>query len=320
MTQERSDLVFLRSHDIPVYAKFSWADDNLSKRDDIRVPNVASAHKSSEASAPDRITWHRRPTTYTKHVPHLMTDTDENYNEPDSLQKALRESLDDLRGCTFQELDEAHQEKIRDRIWHCLRSSDMEGPVYGLQQLRSIQKPTTSQRGEHIIMALLVNVAVLYMHYTLMIGSLILRLFRISHHEAISTELLPFHLMIIPSDLYRWPLSWMYTMLPFTKPQPIPSIPIRDRVLYMTQEFAAMIRTSVLPRQWQQCKDLTCILLTCLYHVSRHRCTPIYHAANMLKFVYGLGIHKFFYHTLYMLLESLIVAYETLTSPAVAAP
>ena len=320
MTQERSDLVFLRSHDIPVYAKFSWADDNLSKRDDIRVPNVASAHKSSEASAPDRITWHRRPTTYTKHVPHLMTDTDENYNEPDSLQKALRESLDDLRGCTFQELDEAHQEKIRDRIWHCLRSSDMEGPVYGFQQLRSIQKPTISQRGEHIIMALLVNVAVLYLHYTLMIGSLILRLFRLSHQEAISTELLPFHLMIIPSDLYRWPLSWMYTMLPFTKPQPIPSIPIRDRVLYMTQEFAAMIRTSVLPRQWQQCKDLTCILLTCLYHVSRHRCTPIYHAANMLKYVYGLGIHKFFYHTLYILLESLIVAYETLTSPAVAAP
>ena len=86
-----------------------------------------------------------------------MTDTDENYNEPDSLQKALRESLDDLRGCTFQELDEAHQEKIRDRIWHCLRSSDMEGPVYGFQQLRSIQKPTTSQRGEHIIMASIVR-------------------------------------------------------------------------------------------------------------------------------------------------------------------
>lgn len=120
MTQERSDLVFLRSHDIPVYAKFSWADDTLSKRDDMRVPNMASAHKSSEASAPDRITWHRRPTTYPKHVPYSK-DTDENYNEPDSLQKALRESLDDLRGCTFQELDEAHQEKIRDRIWHCLR-------------------------------------------------------------------------------------------------------------------------------------------------------------------------------------------------------
>ena len=120
MTQERSDLVFLRSHDIPVYAKFSWADDTLSKRDDMLVPNIASAHKSSEASAPDRITWHRRPTTYTKHVPYSK-DTDENYNEPDSLQKALRESLDDLRGCTFQALDEALQEKLRDRKWNCLR-------------------------------------------------------------------------------------------------------------------------------------------------------------------------------------------------------
>ena len=95
MTQERSDLVFLRSHDIPVYAKFSWADDNLSKRDDIRVPNVASAHKSSEASATSRMTRHRRPTTYTKDVPHLMTDTDENYNVADSVQQALRESLAD---------------------------------------------------------------------------------------------------------------------------------------------------------------------------------------------------------------------------------
>ena len=248
-----------------------------------------------------------------------MGDTSETYNELDPLQKALRKSLDDLRGCTFQELDEAQQQEIRDRIWHCLHSSDMKGPVYGFQQLRSIQKPTTSRRGEHIVMALLVNVAVLYMHYALIIASLMLRLFRIPNQETSSMELLPFQLMMIPSDLYKWPISWVYTMLPFTKPQPIPSIPIRDRILYMTQEFAGMIRTSVLPRQWQQFKGMTSILLSCLYNFSRHRFTPIYYATNAFKYLYDLGIHDYLFQTLYMLLESLIVAYETLTSPAVAA-
>ena len=105
MTQEQSDLLYLRSHDIPVYAKFSWADDTLSERNDVHVPNMASARKSREASAPDRITWHERPTTHAKNVQYSMRDTDETCNELDPLQKALRESLDDLRGCTFQELD-----------------------------------------------------------------------------------------------------------------------------------------------------------------------------------------------------------------------
>lgn len=319
MAQERSDLVYLRSHDIPVNAKFSWADDTLPRADDVHAPWMALAHKSTEALVLDRIARHMRPTSYTKEEQNLKGGISETYHELDPLQKALRESLDDLRGCTFQELDEAQQQEIRDRIWHCLHSSDMQGPVYGFQQLRSIQKPTTSRRGEHIVMALLVNVTVFYMHYALIVESLMLRFCRIPYQETFAMELLPFHLMIIPSDLYKWPISWVYTMLPFTKPQPIPSIPIRDRILYMTQEFAEMIRTSVLPRQWQEFKGMTYSLWTCLYNFSRHRCTPIYYATNAFKFLYGLGIHECLFQTLYMLLESLIVAYETLTSPAVAA-
>lgn len=250
-------------------------------------------------------------------------ETSDNYiqlNEP--LAMALQETFNIMRNRAFHELSEDQKTKIREIIEYglakeCTDEALLHGPIYGIRQLRPIKIPPYSHV-QSVLMLTLVNMAVFCMHYVLVFLTYAWIVMGIPHGVVRPGAFPPMSMLSKMQfqgfSLKTQPVLTSIQNLVFTRKE---QVPVRDRLVYATQQFALMIRQSALP---QQCRLLTCMTHAAILYVLNFAQTHlpasyrIDSVAGVFRFVYGLGIPSMLFNMLYILSESMLIFFETLTT------
>lgn len=336
MSQERSELVFLNSHDIPVPTEFSWVDEagcdfaQPLKHVKAREVKALSKQVPDTFDVPAHATSRKRlQRPWLLHAEESMDHDNQVLSHQvsmhiDRLDSVMQEVSGIMHGRSFHNLEEEDKDAIRQKLAYCVdiqpENMSMEGPVYGFHQLRPIRKPAKDSRGVYVLMVAFVNFMVLCMHGVLVSFAFLLGILGIPHSVSAPRKFPPLETVSLRTLLFQRQFTSIYQCLRASLPQlwrtsNQASIPMRDRVLYISEQFALTLRTSALPQQCAQFSQMMHAVFFSLRQVMHSHLPFMFYVMQVFQRIHALGVHVAFFRALYISVESLVVIYETLSRP-----